>query len=253
MNIASKGIGCVYLVTNLCNDKIYVGQTWFSVDFRWRHHVAESKQKDGIYFHNAIRYYGKDSFSVGLLGTATSQDALNALESLWILLLDATNRKVGYNTKFGGSNGQHTEKMRDEISSRLKKEWENSVIRGRRIEGLKKSRASSSYKRSMSEKSSSRWRQEDFKQRMVAAMNTPEAKKNRSNAGKLAWQNEDRKRLISEKMKQLWKNPEYASKRQESLLKTTCSPEYRENQRKRSRLLWEKRRQKKLDISPKAM
>jgi len=51
----------------------------------------------------AIIKYGKDAFEMIELGEYSSQEELNRAESLWIILLDSTNRDKGYNLAAGGN------------------------------------------------------------------------------------------------------------------------------------------------------
>lgn len=56
--------GCIYLVTNIINRKMYVGQHHLpSPHLRWRQHIATSKRGDGNYaLYNAMRKHGSDNF-----------------------------------------------------------------------------------------------------------------------------------------------------------------------------------------------
>lgn len=57
-------IGYIYKITNKVNNKVYIGQTRYTVEFRWRQH---QHKKDNTYFHNAIRKYGAQNFMVETL------------------------------------------------------------------------------------------------------------------------------------------------------------------------------------------
>lgn len=93
----------IYKITNLINGKIYIGQTHQSVNDRWAQHCYKSiNNKDNIYFHNAIRKYGKDNFKIDIIDSAQTKDEINFLERKYIKILQATNREIGYNTSLGG-------------------------------------------------------------------------------------------------------------------------------------------------------
>lgn len=85
-----KYFGIIYMTINLINSKIYIGQT-----------VVNTYNDDyfgsGLYLGNAIKKYGKESFSRRTMCWCESQKELNRLEPYYIKFLDATNHNVGYN------------------------------------------------------------------------------------------------------------------------------------------------------------
>lgn len=92
----------IYLVTNLVNGKMYVGQTIQSVERRWRKHLSNAKggQQDRLY--QAIRKYGPAAFVAERLTQCDSINQMNNLEKLWITLLGTYNYESGYNMTPGG-------------------------------------------------------------------------------------------------------------------------------------------------------
>lgn len=56
--------GIIYKITNKVNGKSYIGQTRYTLEFRWRQH---QHKKDNTYFHNAIKKYGVDNFTLEIL------------------------------------------------------------------------------------------------------------------------------------------------------------------------------------------
>lgn len=93
----------VYLITNLINGKMYVGQTRKTALQRFQEHCWVGAKKD--YFHFAIEKHGKENFVVDILGTYETSDQVNLAECTWILLLRTWDRKIGYNSTFGGEHG----------------------------------------------------------------------------------------------------------------------------------------------------
>lgn len=88
--------GFIYKITNKVNGKVYIGQTRYTVEFRWRQHIHK---KDNTHFHNAIRKYGVDNFIVETLEECDYKD-LNSKEIFYIAKYDSF--KKGYNSTLGG-------------------------------------------------------------------------------------------------------------------------------------------------------
>jgi len=100
----------IYLITNLVNDKIYVGQTNQFLERRWTLHKCRARRNEGYTAHlyNAMRKYGIDSFVIKEVMTCETSEQANYLESIWIILLDSMNPKVGYNMTSGGDRREPT-------------------------------------------------------------------------------------------------------------------------------------------------
>lgn len=88
--------GFIYKITNKVNNKSYIGQTRYTVEFRWRQH---QHKKDNAYFHNAIKKYGVENFTVEILEECDYKD-LDSKEIYYIAKYDTFNN--GYNMTLGG-------------------------------------------------------------------------------------------------------------------------------------------------------
>lgn len=88
--------GFIYKITNKVNGKSYIGQTRYSVEFRWRQHIHK---KDNTYFHNALKKYGTENFSIETLEECDYKD-LSKREIFYIAKFDTF--KNGYNLTIGG-------------------------------------------------------------------------------------------------------------------------------------------------------
>lgn len=88
--------GIIYKITNKVNGKSYIGQTRYTLEFRWRQHLHK---KDNTYFHNAIRKYGAENFSLEVLEECPYFN-LNEREIFYIAKYDSFNS--GYNLTIGG-------------------------------------------------------------------------------------------------------------------------------------------------------
>lgn len=96
-------MGFIYLVTNIVNNKKYIGLTTKTVEERWARHIYDATvRKDDFYFHRAIRKYGVDNFKVEKIEECLDEE-LSEKEKFYIQQYDSfyQNQK-GYNLTYGG-------------------------------------------------------------------------------------------------------------------------------------------------------
>ena len=86
----------VYKITNLDNGKIYVGQTKFTVDKRFKEHA-----KSESYIGKAIRKYGEEQFDLEVLATCETREEAYELEIAFIEFFDCMAPN-GYNLTASG-------------------------------------------------------------------------------------------------------------------------------------------------------
>lgn len=111
--------GWVYLITNMVNGKVYIGQTTRTPERYWKYqHLGSvrSKQKWGKYLYQAIRKYGRDKFTFEILAEAPDKASLDHFEDFYILSFRSMDRTRGYNQRRGGHRGklsaEHAKKLR---------------------------------------------------------------------------------------------------------------------------------------------
>jgi group I intron endonuclease len=102
----------IYKWTNKINGKIYIGQTTKKLEQRTRSHINTANTGSPLPIHNAIRKYGKDSFTVECLGYYDMHAELDAAETFYINQFDCLAPK-GYNLKLGGAAGVWHEESRE--------------------------------------------------------------------------------------------------------------------------------------------
>lgn len=94
----------VYLLRNLINNKVYVGQS-INIYYRWNQHKYNAlNNKLDDYLHRAIRKYGWENFSKEIIEECSPEE-LNEKEIFYIQLYDsyAKNKEShGYNETIGG-------------------------------------------------------------------------------------------------------------------------------------------------------
>ena len=88
----------VYKITNLINNKIYIGQTTESLKKRWKRHCGY-QLNDKTYLHNTMKKYGIKNFSIEIIDMAKNQEELDEKEYFYIKLYMSDNKDIGYNLK----------------------------------------------------------------------------------------------------------------------------------------------------------
>lgn len=94
-------MGYIYKITNLINNKIYIGQTTRTIQDRWNQHISDSKRPDKqTYLYKAFNKYGIDNFKIEKIIEAP-QEKLDELEIFYIKQYNSYYD--GYNMTLGGS------------------------------------------------------------------------------------------------------------------------------------------------------
>ena len=94
-------MGYIYKVTNLVNQKIYIGLTYRDIQTRWNEHKSRANNGSSLYFHNAIRKYGINNFSIEQIDQDDG-DTLKEREKYWINYYNSNIHEFGYNLTNGG-------------------------------------------------------------------------------------------------------------------------------------------------------
>lgn len=105
-------MGCIYKITNIINNKIYIGLTKFSAEQRFNQHLnnKNSKANKNCYLHKSIRKYGELNFKVETLIEGNfNKTLLIELEKHYIQLYNSYvgTSKNGYNLTTGGEGGEN--------------------------------------------------------------------------------------------------------------------------------------------------
>lgn len=115
----------IYKITNIQNNKIYIGQTIRPIQDRFNRHINDAINNIlDTHFARAIRKYGKNNFIIEEIDTANNQDELNLKEQYWIQYYQATEK--GYNetdaiSKCGGNTYKSkTEKEMNAIKEKIR-------------------------------------------------------------------------------------------------------------------------------------
>lgn len=156
-------MGCVYQAKNKINGMAYIGKTERSLTDRRLQHEDAARKGSKLYFHNALRKYGFDSFEWSILISDDDPEWIDAAERLMVKKI-GTRYPGGYNLTDGGEGGNGGGYKHSEESK------------------LKMSKSQKGKKRS-----------EEFKKRVsevhTGRKDSEETRKKRSDAQKKRWQN----------------------------------------------------------------
>lgn len=98
----------IYKITNLINNKIYIGKS-VNIQKRWNQH---KNAKDSSPIHLAIQKYGINNFVIDILEEC-SRDELDQKEKYWIQKYNSCFGD-GYNATIGGDGSSHSVKLSHE-------------------------------------------------------------------------------------------------------------------------------------------
>jgi group I intron endonuclease len=92
----------IYKITNLINDKIYIGQTSRPIKKRLSAHINSANHGSGYAIHKAIRKYGSENFDIQEIDFAESKEEMNEKERFYVTEHKSNDPRVGYNMTVGG-------------------------------------------------------------------------------------------------------------------------------------------------------
>lgn len=98
----------IYKITNMVNNKIYIGKTLNSIEKRWKEHKNEY-QKERVEkrpLYSAMKKYGIDNFEISLVEECT-EDNFSEREKYWIEFYGSF--KYGYNATLGGDGTRYAD------------------------------------------------------------------------------------------------------------------------------------------------
>jgi group I intron endonuclease len=106
----------IYLITNLVNNKQYIGQTIQSIEKRWQRHCWKSTSKNSMPVCKAIAKYGKENFTIEMLCDCSSQEELDQQEIFYTNKLNTWSPN-GYNLRAGNGKGSMSQETRNKIAA----------------------------------------------------------------------------------------------------------------------------------------
>lgn len=98
----------IYKITNNINNKVYIGLTTCSLEYRWKRHITECRNLNNKkHLYRAMRTYGLENFSVEQIDETDDFKELGKMERYYIRSYNSTNPLYGYNLTAGGESHQY--------------------------------------------------------------------------------------------------------------------------------------------------
>ena len=111
----------IYKITNLINNKVYIGKTTKTIQWRFNKHLKDSYNNPNttIHIQRAILKYGENNFKIEEIDKASSLEELNQKEKYWIAYYNSQNE--GYNMTSGGDGGDTYASLSEEEMNIVRK------------------------------------------------------------------------------------------------------------------------------------
>jgi len=119
--------GCIYLITNPINGKVYVGQTLNYKNRMTNHEYSGNNPKQ--YFSRAIHKYGWENFTKDTLIDDVPEEDLDNLEINYIAFYNSFG-PGGYNCTIGGGGASGYKLTEDQRQALVKRNTKNHDIEG---------------------------------------------------------------------------------------------------------------------------
>jgi group I intron endonuclease len=117
----------IYCITNLVNNKIYIGQhAYEDLQAYFKHCIRHAMNNSGnkTYLYRAIRKYGEDAFVCESILRVDTKEQMDEWEIFFIMLLGTQNPEIGYNIASGGSgclgvSHPHTQEEKEKLRAAM--------------------------------------------------------------------------------------------------------------------------------------
>lgn len=138
----------IYKITNMVNQKIYIGYTSKTFEQRFRRHCMDSTRAKKGYFQRALCKYGVHNFSHEIIYESMDGKHIKDAEIYFINYFNSDKKHIGYNQHRGGGGGSTTlgrkhsdatkQKIREAHLGSKRSEEIKQKLRGRRLTQEKK-------------------------------------------------------------------------------------------------------------------
>jgi hypothetical protein len=173
----------IYKITNLINNKIYIGKDTTS---------DQNYFGSGLLINRAFKKYGKENFNKEVIDITDDCDELSKKEIYWISQYNSTDKKIGYNIAPGGDGGD-TLSNHPDLDLIKEKISKNSQTKGKTYEEAFGEERAKEYKEKLS-KSNSRHNLGKTYEELYSIEKSESIKKIISQNTKDSWDEERKKR-----------------------------------------------------------
>jgi group I intron endonuclease len=166
----TRGLFCVYKISNSINNKVYIGITVKGLQRRWNQHVHDSRRHPRLAVHRAMAKYDIESFIIEVQEICPDVETMQQRELYWISFYNSVLPN-GYNSTSGGEwqdkrsfsdehrrklqeNGRRgmTPEMRKRLGAMAKERWADPEYRDYMIQLAHKRTLSEQQKANLREK-----------------------------------------------------------------------------------------------------
>lgn len=114
----------IYKITNLINNKIYIGRTYLTLEQRfWKHKDNAIKRNKTFYLYKSMRKHGIENFKIELIENNKTLTENKDRETFYILKFKSYIPTIGYNILIGNNNetSYFQPKMQQQIAKSIQK------------------------------------------------------------------------------------------------------------------------------------
>ncbi len=167
-------MGYIYKISNLKNNKIYIGKTTGTIQKRFKQHIRNAQQHINRYLYDAMNCYGYDNFKIEQI-EQVNNDQLDEREIFWIAFLNSQNPQIGYNMTSGGQGGD-TWTNNPHKQETIKKIKEKNTGKKRTSEQIERLKEAQQRKAEEITYTMTEAQQQEFKQDIINGMSATEIK-----------------------------------------------------------------------------
>ena len=236
MNRSKRHI--IYMHT-VPNGKHYIGQTSGKLKNRIGN---DFKGYEGQVFYNAVLKYGPENIRTRILYEVETLEEANRLESLCIDRYGTISNSLGYNKALGGSKSTFTEESKKKLSKKNTEVYKDPALRKKVSNSVRENNLRHEVKKNRSSGLRNMWRNPEIRQSRIKASTSKEAQEKRTKSLKAVWDNDEKRKEQSIRMREALSTPEIRKDRSNRMTLLHANPEYKKKHSDAMKASWAKRK-----------